>query len=370
MRRRSNLPDYLSSFESSRNGESGSGSGSRESNNAFEAAFEVAASDSLLPLSPPPPPQQQQQQRSSPPPRVHVIVTSNGSPYLNYQTRLLFASWQRVMAAEQSVDASSSSPAPSSPPAAITAAVAGFTRILHRTRDDALCREVPTLRVAPRTPACDEWCAFPVADRPEAVRSFFAAVRSSGVIPGMEPGDERSGAGSLFFFLAETDYLFLRPLRVPLNLFSSSPSSSSSPSPSSSSSPSSPRRRQLFDGAAFPFGYIQPRSGVVAPILERLFSPSLLRSSGGGGGGGDKKKKSNGGENVDDDGGASSSSSSSSLAARVPNTGPSPVLLPLHAWIRLLPAWVSFTEAIEQDLEAREVLGWIREMVRGSFQNS
>ena len=108
----------------------------------------------------------------------------------------------------------------------------------------------------------------------------------------------------------------------------------------------------------------------MAPILERLFSPSLLRSSGGGGEGGDKKKKSNGGENVDDDGGASSSSSSSSLAARVPNTGPSPVLLPLHAWIRLLPAWVSFTEAIEQDLEAREVLGWIREMVRGSFQKS
>jgi len=40
------------------------------------------------------------------------------------------------------------------------------------------------------------------------------------------------------------------------------------------------------------------------------------------------------------------------------------VLLPLAGWLRLLPAWVSFTEAIERDPEAREVLGWIREMVR------
>jgi len=193
--------------------------------------------------------------------------------------------------------------------------MAGFTRVLHRTRDDALSAEVPTLRVAPRTPACDDWCPFPVADRPEAVRSFFAAVRlSEGAkktgIPGMEEYEDEGSAGTLFFFLAETDYLFLRPPQVP-----AVPSSSSS----------------SFDGVAFPFGYIQPRSAVVAPILERLFRLS---------------------------------SSSSSGLAEVPNTGPSPVLLPLAGWLRLLPAWVSFTEAIERDQEAREVLGWIREMVR------
>lgn len=199
--------------------------------------------------------------------------------------------------------------------------MAGFTRVLHRTSDDALSAEVPTLRVAPRTPACDDWCPFPVADRPEAVRSFFAAVRlSKGAkktgIPGMEDegeeGSSSAGSSPLYFFLAETDYLFLRPPQAPAV-------------PSSFSSSSS------FDGVAFPFGYIQPRSAVVAPILERLFRLS---------------------------------SSSSSSLAEVPNTGPSPVLLPLDGWLRLLPAWVAFAEAIERDHEAREVLGWIREMVR------
>ena len=356
---RSNLPDYLSSFErrSSGSGSSGSGSSSGRSgeenkNNAFEAAAEVAAADALLRLPLPPP---QQQPRSSAP-RVHVIVTSNGSPYLNYQTRLLFASWQRLKSnssssSSSSVSSSSASLSSNSPTTATK--MAGFTRILHRTTDDALTREVPTLRVAPRTPRCDEWCPFPVADRPEAVRSFFAAVRSRGsggkgsaMIPGME---EERDAESLFYFLAETDYLFLRPLQVPKNLFSSFP-----PPSSSAASPSSPP--QLFDGVAFPFGYIQPRAGVVAPILERLFS-----LSGGGGEGGSKEKRSkDGGRNLD-----GSDDSSSSLA--VPNTGPSPVLLPLHSWLRLLPAWVSFTETIEQDLEAREVLAWIREMVRSFF---
>ena len=328
------------------------------------AAAEVAASDSILPLLPPPPPPRSSSSRS--PPRVHVIVTSNGSPYLNYQTRLLFASWQRVKEREargEFSSSSSSSASTSSPTTPTTATMAGFTRILHRTRDDALVREVPTLRVAPRTPSCDGWCGFPVADRPEAVRSFFAAVRRSCVgktrekIPGMEEDEER--VGSLLFFLAETDYVFLRPVPVPRNLFSSSSSASSS----------SPRdHHQLFDGVAFPFGYIQPRSDVVAPILERLFFSALLRppprgGEGGGGGENENKERKRKNSAADDDG--ASSSPSSPLA--VPNTGPSPVLLPLSSWLRLLPAWVSFTEAIEKDLEAREVLGWIREMVREVF---
>ena len=380
-RSRSDLSDYLSSLGSK------SIEQSREEGhaNAFEAAAEVAAADSLLPLPWPPP-----RRRSSrspappptpPPPRVHVIVTSNGSPYLNYQTRLLFASWQRVKATttgggEQTTfdppPRPSSSPS-SSPATTATSTMAGFTRILHRTADDALSRggEEPTQRVAPRTPACDEWCPFPVADRSEAVRSFFAAVRSSSKgmklkIPGMEEEDEESAA-SLFYFLAETDYLFLRPLQVPSNLFFPPAASSSSSSSLSSSSTSSSHHHQspppplLFDGVAFPFGYIQPRSAVVAPILERLFSLSRVLGEGGNDEKGSNKKAKNIG---DDEDVSSSSSSSSPPTPAVPNTGPSPVLLPLAAWFRLLPAWVSFTEAIEKDPEAREVLGWIREMVR------
>jgi len=34
---------------------------------------------------------------------------------------------------------------------------------------------VPTFRANPLTPACDTWCDFPVADRPNAVRQWIAA---------------------------------------------------------------------------------------------------------------------------------------------------------------------------------------------------
>jgi hypothetical protein len=35
--------------------------------------------------------------------------------------------------------------------------------------------QVPTYRADPLTPACDTWCDFPVADRPNAVRQWIAA---------------------------------------------------------------------------------------------------------------------------------------------------------------------------------------------------
>ena len=388
-RHRLQLPGYLSSSSPFESSSSSEGSSSMGGKNAFEAAAEVAAADSLLT----PPASSSFSPR--PPPRIHVIVTSNGSPYLNYQTRLLFASWRRVKEREgereeREREGGEDERGERGRENSTKTRMAGFTRILHRSTADALASQVPTLRVAPRTPACDEWCPFPVADRPEAVRSFFAALRSSGSsssswsggrkIPGFEDDEEGAGgsaASSLFFFLAETDYLFLRPLTVPENLlagrerggalerrgkgfFSSSTSTSTSTSSSSSSSP-------LFDGIAFPFDYIQPRSSVVAPILERLFGFSTQEQKQK-----QQKKKKNDNEkekktlNEEDDNSSSTPSSPLSLTL-VPNTGPSPVLLPLSGWLRLLPAWVSFTEAIEGDAEAREVLGWIREMVRGIF---
>ena len=36
---------------------------------------------------------------------------------------------------------------------------------------------MPTWRANPLTPACDQWCEFPVSDRPNAVRQFFQAAR-------------------------------------------------------------------------------------------------------------------------------------------------------------------------------------------------
>ena len=33
--------------------------------------------------------------------------------------------------------------------------------------------EVPTVRVDPLTPKCDNWCEFPVSDRPNAVAKWL-----------------------------------------------------------------------------------------------------------------------------------------------------------------------------------------------------
>ena len=40
---------------------------------------------------------------------------------------------------------------------------------------DDISHEVPTFRADPVTPACDKWCPFPVADRPNSVRQFLQA---------------------------------------------------------------------------------------------------------------------------------------------------------------------------------------------------
>ena len=43
--------------------------------------------------------------------------------------------------------------------------------------------QVPTFRAEPLTPACDNWCEFPVSDRPNAVRQFLdAAVQQPDLI--------------------------------------------------------------------------------------------------------------------------------------------------------------------------------------------
>ena len=87
-------------------------------------------------------------------PGIHVVVTSNGNRYMNWQTRVLYANYRR---------AASASPA-----------LRGFTRVLHRTSDDELMQEVPTRRFAPLQPDCDVWCQYPVADRSQALLEWLS----------------------------------------------------------------------------------------------------------------------------------------------------------------------------------------------------
>jgi hypothetical protein len=56
---------------------------------------------------------------------VHVLATSNGNGYQNWQTRILYANFKLVRSAPGGA-----------------ARLAGFTRILHRTKPDDLMDEV------------------------------------------------------------------------------------------------------------------------------------------------------------------------------------------------------------------------------------
>ena len=75
-----------------------------------------------------------------------------------------------------------------------------FTRILHRRKPDAVMREVPTVRVEPLHPACDTWCDFPVADRPNAVAQWLLT------------DDAKRGK---YILLIETDYIWTKPVPMP-----------------------------------------------------------------------------------------------------------------------------------------------------------
>jgi len=78
------------------------------------------------------------------------MITSNGQPYMNWQTRVFYQTW--LEAAKE----------PGSP-------LVHFTRILHRTRDDELVREIPTVRIDPTHPECDNGCDYAVKDRARAI---------------------------------------------------------------------------------------------------------------------------------------------------------------------------------------------------------
>jgi hypothetical protein len=89
---------------------------------------------------------------------VHVVLTSNGNSYMNWQTRVMYATYLAVVKRE-----------PGGP-----LARGAFTRVLHRSTDDELMQEVPTMRFTPAHVNCDVYCAFPVADRAPALVEWAA----------------------------------------------------------------------------------------------------------------------------------------------------------------------------------------------------
>jgi hydroxyproline O-arabinosyltransferase len=112
-----------------------------------------------------------------------------------------------------------------------------FTRILHRSRDDFLSDTIPTFRVDPLHPKCDDWCEYPVTDRGNAVRVFLdAAKKDSSLIK------------APWIYMVESDYVFMKPLVVP--------------------NPAAPR------GTAWgsPFGYIVPTA--VPAMMRKMYPES------------------------------------------------------------------------------------------------
>jgi len=89
---------------------------------------------------------------ASPPTCITTMITSNGGRYMNWQTRLVYASWKNVAMKHDKAGI-----------------MARFIRILHRTKDDELVDIVPTWRADPWHPDCDNSCSYSVKDRARAI---------------------------------------------------------------------------------------------------------------------------------------------------------------------------------------------------------
>ncbi|PNH02423.1 hypothetical protein TSOC_011595 [Tetrabaena socialis] len=117
---------------------------------------------------------------------IHSIFTCGGDFYQDFQSRIMYGTYklvQQMPGGER---------------------LTGFTRILHRMKPDEVMDEIPTFRADPLHPKCDEWCDFPVADRPNAVKQWIdAAAKDPGMIKGA------------WVLLLECDYVWMRPVQAP-----------------------------------------------------------------------------------------------------------------------------------------------------------
>eukprot|EP00887_Chlorella_sp_A99_P004360 scaffold15.g4360.t1 len=233
---------------------------------------------------------------------IHVLATSNGSPYCNFQTRIMYATFKLTQAMPGGEK------------------MVAFTRILHRSKGDVLMGEVPTYRRAaqktsagrraqesrrsgeraeeegegvgadPLHPECDGWCEYPVADRPNAVRQFMDAAKT-----------DPSMIKAPWLYMIETDYVWVKPLAAP-------------PAESSETS------------IAFPFAYIQPTYPTIHDVMRKLYPE-------------DK------GPLTD-----------------IPNTGPAPALMRVDEWMQVTPVWEDITVRCQTDAACKKALDWVREM--------
>eukprot|EP00195_Chlamydomonas_chlamydogama_P009547 CAMPEP_0202895500 /NCGR_PEP_ID=MMETSP1392-20130828/4679_1 /ASSEMBLY_ACC=CAM_ASM_000868 /TAXON_ID=225041 /ORGANISM="Chlamydomonas chlamydogama, Strain SAG 11-48b" /LENGTH=453 /DNA_ID=CAMNT_0049580525 /DNA_START=68 /DNA_END=1426 /DNA_ORIENTATION=+ len=154
---------------------------------------------------------------------IHTLFTSSGDGYQNYQTRILWGTYnvaKKMPGGEK---------------------LTGFTRILHRTVPDVLMDEIPTFH-APNTryANCDDGaCEYPVANRPTAIRQFFeAAAKNSSLVQGA------------WMLMIETDYVVMRPHKAPGDAYD----------------PSVP-------GAQFYYDYIMPQHPDAVPWIQKLLGP-------------------------------------------------------------------------------------------------
>lgn len=150
---------------------------------------------------------------------IHTLVTSNGSPYLNFQTRIMYGTYKKVQAMPGGER------------------LVAFTRVLHRTVPDVLMQEVPTYRADPLTPSCDTWCEFPVSDRPNAVAQWLRAAKQDSTM-----------IQAPWLLMIETDYVWLKPPRAP------------------------PAEDWRVPSWAFPFTYIVPQAPALAGVLRKMYS--------------------------------------------------------------------------------------------------
>ncbi|PSC71378.1 hypothetical protein C2E20_5225 [Micractinium conductrix] len=151
---------------------------------------------------------------------VHIAYTSNGSPYTNYQNLVMYGTYKLAQAMPGGDK------------------MVAFTRILHRTTDDALSNKLPTFRANPLHPECDGWCEYPVADRPNAVRQFLLAAKA-----------DPSLIKAPWLYMIETDFVFIKPIAAP-------------------------RAESDAPSIAFPYGYIQPTYPTIEAVMRKLYPAS------------------------------------------------------------------------------------------------
>ncbi|PSC74116.1 hypothetical protein C2E20_2633 [Micractinium conductrix] len=157
---------------------------------------------------------------------IHVLITANGKPYVNWQTLALYGTFlraQRMPGGDK---------------------MAAFTRILTRHEDDALSPVVPTWRSDPLVPGCGHGgpgrCPYVVAERPTAVLRFLVAAEQ-----------DPSLIQAPWLCLMESDFAFIRPLQAP------------GPAESGVTS------------LAFEYQYIAPTAPGLQPFMRQLYPPGL-----------------------------------------------------------------------------------------------